>query len=123
MPRFDNSPSQDHSGVKSRRHVPYYLALALLLVASATVLMSRMAVVHGSALATDPGPRPLPADAGNFYSNLTPEQSAITQRLTQIFTEVNFVAGGPLVKTVGLGARFNFNSFNSCHPYPAGGGA
>ena len=123
MPRFDNSPSQDHSGNKSRRHVPYYLALALLLVASAAVLMSRPVVVHGSALAVDPGPRPLPADAGNFYSNLTPNQSAITQRLTQIFTEVNFVAGGPLVKTVGLGPRFNSNSCNSCHAYPAVGGS
>jgi CxxC motif-containing protein (DUF1111 family) len=123
MPRFDNSPSENHSGSKSRRHIPYYLALALLLVASAAVLMSRPVVVHGSALAVDPGPRPLPADAGNFYSNLTPNQSAITTRLTQIFTEVNFVAGGPLVKTVGLGPRFNSNSCNSCHAYPAVGGS
>ncbi len=123
MPRFDISPSQDHSVNKSRRHVPYYLALALLLVASAAVLMMRPVVVHGSPLAVDPGPRPLPADAGNFYSNLTPNQSAITQRLTQIFTEVNFVAGGPLVKTVGLGPRFNSNSCNSCHAYPAVGGS
>ncbi len=123
MPRFDNSPSENHSGSKSRRHIPYYLALALLLVASAAVLMTRPVVVHGSSLAVDPGPRPLPADAGNFYSNLTPNQSAITTRLTQIFTEVNFVAGGPLVKTVGLGPRFNSNSCNSCHAYPAVGGS
>jgi CxxC motif-containing protein (DUF1111 family) len=123
MPRFDNSPSPDHSGVHSRRRVPYFLALALLLVASAAVLMSRPAVVHGSGQATDPGPRPLPADAGNFYSTLTPNQNAITRRLTQIFTEVNFVAGGPLVKTVGLGPRFNSNSCNSCHAYPAVGGS
>jgi len=123
MPRFADSTSQDNSGVKSRRRVPYYLALALLLVASAAVLMSRPTVVHGSSLATDPGPRPLPADAGNFYSTLTPQQNAITTRLTQIFTEVNFVAGGPLVKTVGLGPRFNSNSCNSCHAYPAVGGS
>jgi CxxC motif-containing protein (DUF1111 family) len=123
MPRFDNSPSENHSGSKSRRHIPYYLALALLLVASAAVLMTRPVVVHGSSLAVDPGPRPLPADAGNFYSNLTPNQNAITTRLTQIFTEVNFVAGGPLVKTVGLGPRFNSNSCNSCHAYPAVGGS
>jgi len=123
MPRFDNAPSQDHSGKQPRRRVPYYLALALLIVASAAVLMSRPAVVHGSPLATDPGPRPLPADAGNFYSTLTPNQSAITRRLTQIFNEVNFVAGGPLVKTVGLGPRFNSNSCNSCHAYPAVGGS
>ncbi len=123
MPRFDNCPSQDPSENKSRRHVPYYLALALLLAVSAAVLMTRPVVVHGSSLAVDPGPRPLPADAGNFYSNLTKNQSAITQRLTQIFTEVNFVAGGPLVKTVGLGPRFNSNSCNSCHAYPAVGGS
>lgn len=151
MPRFDNSPSSNPSedssrdastvsgqvpsqvssqvlskaqpGVRSRRFAPYFLALAILLVASAAVLMSRPAVVHGQSLATDPGPRPLPADAGNFYSALTPNQLAITQRLTQIFTEVNFVAGGPLVKTVGLGPRFNSNSCNSCHAYPAVGGS
>ena len=151
MPRFDNSPSSNPSedssrdastvsgqvpsqvssqvlskaqpGVRSRRFAPYFFALAILLVASAAVLMSRPAVVHGQSLATDPGPRPLPADAGNFYSALTPNQLAITQRLTQIFTEVNFVAGGPLVKTVGLGPRFNSNSCNSCHAYPAVGGS
>ncbi len=139
MPRFDNSPSQNPSedsshissqspsenqlGVRSRRRTPYYFALAILLVASASLLMSRPAVVHGSGLAVDPGPRPLPADAGNFYSALTANQNAITQRLTQIFTEVNFVAGGPLVKTVGLGPRFNSNSCNSCHAYPAVGGS
>ncbi len=123
MPRFDNSPSQDHSGAHTRRRVPYYFALALLLVASAAVLMSRPAVVHGSPLAVDPGPRPLPADAGNFYSTLNANQNAVTTRLTQIFTEVNFVAGGPLVKTVGLGPRFNSNSCNSCHAYPAVGGS
>src|SRR5579863_8080613 len=123
MPRFDNSPSQEPSGMNSRRRVPYYLALALLLVASAAVLMSRPPVVHGTPQAVDPGPRPLPADAGNFYSTLTPNQNAITTRLTQIFTEVNFVAGGPLVKTVGLGPRFNSNSCSSCHAYPAVGGS
>ncbi|MFZ0732896.1 MAG: di-heme oxidoredictase family protein [Candidatus Sulfotelmatobacter sp.] len=85
--------------------------------------MTRPVVVHGSALATDPGPRPLPANAGTFYSKLTKNQSAVTTRLTQIFTEVNFVAGGPLVKTVGLGPRFNSNSCSSCHAYPAVGGS
>src|SRR5580658_9991706 len=115
--------SKDQSGVRSHRFAPYYFALAILLVLSAAALMSRPAVVHGQPLATDPGPRPLPADAGNFYSALTADQLAITQRLTQIFTEVNFVAGGPLVKTVGLGPRFNSNSCSSCHAYPAVGGS
>src|SRR5256885_10867821 len=119
MPRFDNSSSQDHSGVKSRRRVPYYLALALLLAASATVLMSRPKVVHGSTLAVDPGPRPLPADSGAFYSNLSPDQSAITRRLTQIFTEVNFVAGGPLVKTARGKPPANSQSSNTCTSHPS----
>jgi CxxC motif-containing protein (DUF1111 family) len=140
MPRFDNSPSpnpsedtspvssvvpgNDQSGVRSRRRAAYYVALAILLVASAAILMSRPpTVVRGAVTAQDPGPRPLPADAGSFYSTLTANQNAVTQRLTQIFTEVNFVAGGPLVKTVGLGPRFNSNSCNSCHAYPAVGGS
>lgn len=123
MRKSDISPLQRSSGTSSRRHGLYYIALALLLVASVAALIARPATVHGAALAVDPGPRPLPADAGNFYSNLTADQSAITHRLTQIFTEVNFVAGGPLVKTVGLGPRFNSNSCNSCHSYPAVGGS
>lgn len=123
MRKSDISPLQASSGTSSRRHGLYYIALALLLMASVAALIARPATVHGAPLAVDPGPRPLPADAGNFYSNLTPNQSAITRRLTQIFTEVNFVAGGPLVKTVGLGPRFNSNSCNSCHSYPAVGGS
>lgn len=122
MPRFDDSSAMKSSR-PTGRHFPYYLALAFLVAASFAALMTRPAVVHGSALATDPGPRPLPADAGAFYSNLSSNQNAITTRLTQIFTEVNFVAGGPLVKTVGLGPRFNSNSCSSCHAYPAVGGS
>ncbi len=123
MPRFDNAPSQEPAEMKPRRRVPFSLALALLLAASGAALMLRPAVVHGTPLAVDPGPRPLPADAGNFYSTLNANQNAITHRLTEIFTEVNFVAGGPLVKTVGLGPRFNSNSCSSCHAYPAVGGS
>jgi CxxC motif-containing protein (DUF1111 family) len=101
------------------------------MVLSLAALMSRPpVVVHGQSSAcgsnpcpVDPGPRPLPANAGTFYPALTANQKSITTRLTQIFTEVNFVAGGPLVKTVGLGPRFNSNSCNSCHAYPAVGGS
>jgi CxxC motif-containing protein (DUF1111 family) len=128
---IDNSPIQAHSGFKSRRGLPIFLTLVALVAISMAALMTRpAAVVHGQSGAcganpcpVDPGPRPLPANAGNFYSALTPNQNAITARLTQIFTEVNFVAGGPLVKTVGLGPRFNSNSCNSCHAYPAVGGS
>jgi CxxC motif-containing protein (DUF1111 family) len=123
MLRFDNSPIKSGSEVSKGRRAGYCVALAFLAIASVAALMSRPTVVHGSALATDPGPRPLPANAGAFYSTLTKNQNAITNRLTQIFTEVNFVAGGPLVKTVGLGPRFNSNSCSSCHAYPAVGGS
>lgn len=116
----------------SRLRLPVFLLLGLLLAASAAALMwLPTTVVHGQGscpispcpTATDPGPRPLPAAAGAFFSTLTANQNAITSRLTQIFTEVNFVAGGPLVKTVGLGPRFNSNSCTSCHIYPSAGGS
>jgi CxxC motif-containing protein (DUF1111 family) len=124
MRRIDDSPMQAHSGSGSRRRLPLYVGAALLLVLSLGALMARPGVVvHGQALATDPGPRPLPAASGSFYPALTASQKAVEARLTQIFTEVNFVAGGPLVKTVGLGPRFNSNSCNSCHAYPAVGGS
>ena len=123
MPRIENSPMHNNAGSTPSRTPYYLLALTLLLAASLGILMARPVTVHGSSLAVDPGPRPLPAAAGNFYSTLSANQNAITTRLTQIFTEVNFVAGGPLVKTVGLGPRFNSNSCSSCHAYPAVGGS
>ena len=124
MPKSDDVSMPTHSSM--RRSLPLFLSLGLLLAVSAAVLMIHpMKSVHGQSgscptpCPTDPGPRPLPANAGAFFTTLTANQSAITTRLTQIFTEVNFVAGGPLVKTVGLGPRFNSNSCNSCHAYPA----
>lgn len=123
MRRSDNSPIQDNSGRSSRRLMAFYIALGLLMAASLAIIVSRPPTVHGQVIAVDPGPRPLPANAGNFYSTLNANQNNITTRLTQIFTEVNFVAGGPLVKTVGLGPRFNSNSCSSCHAYPAVGGS
>src|SRR5256885_16876189 len=92
MPRIDGSPMQANAGSAPRRRLPLYLATAALLAVSLGVLLSRPpVVVRGSSTAIDPGPRPLPAAAGSFYSALTPNQSSITTRLTQIFTEVNFV--------------------------------
>jgi CxxC motif-containing protein (DUF1111 family) len=130
MRRIEDSPMQTNSGSSSRRRISIFVTVALLMVLSMAALMSRPAVVKGSSCpispcptATDPGPRPLPAAAGTFFPTLTANQSAIGTRLTQIFTEVNFVAGGPLVKTVGLGPRFNSNSCSSCHAYPAVGGS
>jgi CxxC motif-containing protein (DUF1111 family) len=111
----------------------YFAAAALALVGAAILLGHPATVAHSQSgnncpitpcpTATDPGPRALPAAAGNFFSTLTANQNAITGRLTQIFTEVNYVAGGPNVKTVGLGPNFNSNSCTSCHVYPANGGS
>lgn len=130
MQRTEN-PMAAKSG-KTRRILVLSLAAVVMVVVGLAALMLHPAtVVHGSGscpvlpcpTAVDPGPRPLPADAGNFYSTLTANQNAITTRLTQIMTEVNYVAGGPLVKTVGLGPYFNSNSCTSCHAYPAVGGS
>jgi len=133
MQRIEESSSQARARSTSRRRLPVFIAMAALVAVSMGVLMSHPATVHGGRglsctpspcpTASDPGPRPLPAASGNFYTALTPNQNAITTRLTQIFTEVNFVAGGPLVKTVGLGPRFNDNSCSGCHAYPAVGGS
>ncbi|HEV2397347.1 MAG TPA: di-heme oxidoredictase family protein [Candidatus Sulfotelmatobacter sp.] len=123
MRRSDSSPLHETSAKSSRRLMGFCIALGLLIAASLAIIISHPPTVHGQVIAVDPGPRPLPANAGNFYSTLTANQNSITTRLTQIFTEVNFVAGGPLVKTVGLGPRFNSNSCSSCHAYPAVGGS
>src|SRR5258708_37244589 len=95
--RIDDYPIQAHAGYKSRRHLPLYLATAALLAVSLAALMSRPpVVVHGTVTATDPGPRPLPAAAGNFFLAVAAHQSFIPTPLPELFTEVNFVAAGPL---------------------------
>jgi hypothetical protein len=122
------------SGQKSGRRLTIFFAVAMLAIGGIAALMWHpVTVARGSTTnlcpvtpcptAVDPGPRPLPAAAGNFYTTLTANQNAITSRLTTIMTEVNYVAGGPLVKTVGLGPYFNSNSCTSCHAYPKPGGS
>jgi CxxC motif-containing protein (DUF1111 family) len=134
MPKIKNTSSVDSGAaipVRLRRSLATCcISLALVVAGFMAVWMTRPAVVHGQSCpvspcptATDPGPRALPAAAGTFYPTLNANQQAIENRLTSIFTEVNYVAGGPNVKTVGLGPRFNSNSCNSCHAYPANGGS
>jgi hypothetical protein len=134
MRRIEDSMEALAGQKSGRRLTIVFLTVAMLAVAGTAALMWRPATVaQGQTTnncpvtpcptAVDPGPRPLPADSGNFYSTLTANQNAITERLTQIFTEVNYVAGGPLVKTVGLGPYFNSNQCTSCHAYPAPGGS
>jgi len=93
MPIENPIQAKVHSGTSSRRRLPLFLTLAALVAVSLVALMSRPpVVVQGTSgcgsnpCPVDPGPRALPAGAGNFYSALTPNQQSITTRLTQIFT-------------------------------------
>lgn len=72
--------------------------------------------------ATDPGPRPLPANAGNFLSSLSPNEKQIEPSITTEFNRVHdVIVTSPT--DGGLGPRFNDSSCASCHAYPAVGGS
>ncbi|HYM78920.1 MAG TPA: di-heme oxidoredictase family protein [Candidatus Dormibacteraeota bacterium] len=75
-----------------------------------------------SVTATDPGPRPLPANAGNFLASLSANEQQIEPSITTEFNRAHDV----LVTSPtdgGLGPRFNGNSCAQCHAYPAVGGS
>jgi CxxC motif-containing protein (DUF1111 family) len=75
-----------------------------------------------SVSATDPGPRPLPASAGDFLATLSSNEKQIEPSITTEFNRTHDV----LVTSPtdgGLGPRFNENSCASCHAYPATGGS
>jgi CxxC motif-containing protein (DUF1111 family) len=95
-----------------------------VLLAGAVVYLPRVAKGSRAKLAsaTDPGPRPLPANAGNFLGSLSTNEKQIEPNLSKEFNRVHDVivtspADG------GLGPRFNSNSCASCHAYPAPGGS
>jgi CxxC motif-containing protein (DUF1111 family) len=72
--------------------------------------------------ATDPGPRPLPANAGGYLSSLSPNEKQIEPSLTTEFNRTHdVIVTSPT--DGGLGPRFNENSYASCHAYPAVGGS
>jgi CxxC motif-containing protein (DUF1111 family) len=72
--------------------------------------------------ATDPGPRPLPANAGGFLSSLSPNEQQIEPSITTEFNRTHdVIVTSPT--DGGLGPRFNENSCASCHAYPAVGGS
>ncbi len=72
--------------------------------------------------ATDPGPRPLPANAGSFLSSLSANEQQIEPSITTEFDRVHdVIVTSPT--DGGLGPRFNSNSCASCHAYPAVGGS
>ena len=72
--------------------------------------------------ATDPGPRPLPATAGNFLPSLSGNEQQIEPSITTEFNRAHdVVVTSPT--DGGLGPRFNGNSCAQCHAYPAAGGS
>jgi CxxC motif-containing protein (DUF1111 family) len=72
--------------------------------------------------AVDPGPRPLPANAGSFLSTLSFNEQQILPSITTEFDRVHDVMVTSPVDG-GLGPRFNGNSCAQCHAYPAAGGS
>jgi CxxC motif-containing protein (DUF1111 family) len=75
-----------------------------------------------SATATDPGPRPLPANAGGFLGTLSANEVQIEPSITAEFDRVHdVIVTSPT--DGGLGPRFNSSSCASCHAYPAVGGS
>jgi len=72
----------------------------------------------------DPGPRPGPASAGNYYPTLNAnEQNFFSQALAR-FQEIDSVSGTISGETgSGLGPTFNGNSCAMCHAQPAIGGS
>ncbi len=88
---------------------------------SATSLRANV-VAPPTLSATDPGPRPLPANVGGFISTLTPNEKQIEPSITTEFERTHdVVVTSPA--DGGLGPRFNSNSCVSCHSYPAVGGS
>ena len=72
--------------------------------------------------ATDPGPRPLPANAGSFLGTLSSNEQQIEPSITTEFNRTHdVIVTSPT--DGGLGPRFNSNSCASCHAYPAVGGS
>ena len=73
--------------------------------------------------ATDPGPRPLPAECRRFHlSTLSANEQQIEPSITTEFNRTHdVIVTSPT--DGGLGPRFNANSCASCHAYPAVGGS
>jgi CxxC motif-containing protein (DUF1111 family) len=116
--------------------VPIVLLLAICTAAAAYFPASTKATKHTAAAgklqanvslppsvtATDPGPRPLPANAGSFLTTLSANEQQIEPSITTEFNRTHDVVVTSPVDG-GLGPRFNENSCASCHAYPAVGGS
>jgi hypothetical protein len=72
----------------------------------------------------DPGPRPGPAGAGNYFSTLNSVEQSFFNQAVQRFMEVDSVVGSvPGEPGSGLGPGFNGNSCAQCHAQPSIGGS
>jgi CxxC motif-containing protein (DUF1111 family) len=99
------------------------VGLLLILCSGATIYFPNSAKGAAPAVtAVDPGPRPLPANAGTFLASLTGNEKQIEPNLTTEFNRVHDVIVTSPVDG-GLGPRFTSNSCVSCHAYPAPGGS
>ncbi len=73
---------------------------------------------------SDPGPRPGPAGAGDFYPTLNSSEQFFFNQAISHFMEVDSVTGKiPGEEDAGLGPTFNGNSCAMCHAQPAMGGS
>jgi len=72
----------------------------------------------------DPGPRPGPAAAGNFFPTLSSIEQSFFSQAAQRFMEVDSVSGTIAGEPgSGLGPGFNGNSCAQCHAQPSIGGS
>jgi CxxC motif-containing protein (DUF1111 family) len=73
---------------------------------------------------TDPGPRPGPAAAGDFYPTLNSNEQNFFHQAMSRFMEVDSVSGSiPGEAGSGLGPTFNGNACAMCHAQPSIGGS
>jgi CxxC motif-containing protein (DUF1111 family) len=117
---FNSGKVGSASSSKSAVRVSILLTLLVFGLLRFTAIM----VVHAQT-ASDPGVRGGPPGAGNWFTNLTPLEEGEFQILFSNFVEQEEVTtggGGDVLRT-GLGPRFDSNSCNSCHAYPAVGGS
>ncbi|HEY3971907.1 MAG TPA: di-heme oxidoredictase family protein [Candidatus Sulfotelmatobacter sp.] len=131
----NNMHAQSNKSKMLRVALPAVLLLAVCTAAAAYFPRSSKATKPSSApssrtnvapppsvAATDPGPRPLPADAGSFLSTLSANEQQIEPSITTEFNRTHdVIVTSPT--DGGLGPRFNENSCASCHAYPAVGGS
>lgn len=96
-----------------RQLSPIVLGFVMLLITSSELVSQ-----------SDPGPRPGPPAAGNYYPTLNSNEQAFFTQAQQRFGEVDSVLGMIAGESgVGLGPAFNGNSCAQCHAQPAMGGS